>query len=253
MYNPNVVVYAKSSGHSAPGLSMPLSDLSRYQGQQQHSMTMQASISYTPSVPHTPLVVLPTKAQHVPYGSRGRRGSTSSPEPGKPEAGRRRNPKQKAPDKTQNMDQLIEEEEAALRALIASGDESEKAMQAKRKLQNRLAQRRRRKRNTFNTDTGAVHDVAIVSAPSHSPVPLQILYGLTAPGRVLTRQPQTEVLVDPNAIDSTLARRRRKSSDFENEEERREWRRAQNREAKRRYRWCPRPWLAAAICSLPLL
>lgn len=37
-------------------------------------------------------------------------------------------------------------------------------------------------------------------------------------------------------VDPALARRRRRSTDFVSEEERLDWRRAQNRQAKRRYR-----------------
>jgi len=108
--------------------------------------------------------------------------------------------------------QQMDEEELELFVLQNSGDESEEAKAARRKLQNRLAQRRRRKRNSMCASMPNIFD------GYHHPVP------------------QLDPSCKADDVDPSTVRRRRKSSDFASDEERLEWRRAQNREAKRRYR-----------------
>jgi len=109
------------------------------------------------------------------------------------------------------VEQEMDEEELELLVLQNNGDESEEGKAARRKLQNRLAQRRRRKRNSMCVSMSNVYE------------------------------PQSGTLLDQaknpdDGPDQAMVRRRRKSTDFVSDEERLEWRRAQNREAKRRYR-----------------
>jgi len=115
----------------------------------------------------------------------------------------------------------MDEEELELFILQNSGDESEEAKAARRKLQNRLAQRRRRKRNSMCASMSNIYDSQMTQVAGQF-------------GGQISSYPDPAGKTDD--VDPAAVRRRRKSSDFASDEERLEWRRAQNREAKRRYR-----------------
>jgi len=130
--------------------------------------------------------------------------------------------KAEAPTKGANADGDSKPACDSAKAAAATKKESH-AAQETRKMRNREAQRRRRQR-------------------------IMLIQGLDV---VNPKVDKAEAMEKVAAIDPSLALRRRKLSDFETEEARTDWRRMQNREAKRRYRQKSRSGQNSACSSAP--